>query len=288
MKRIIPALLLCAVLLLSGCKTFGVMSFETYDGSGGYTAAVGTVKLEGVTSINIDWVYGSVRIEESDVSAVTFSEVSTADGKTDALGQIQKDSELTESLRMRYILSDGELTVKYCKSGLRVRYGAVADLKKDLTVYVPSGTSLERVTVNSVSSDIYMYGIEADTADVNGVSSAGIKIVDCKIKDLSAYAVSGNIELDCKETPEKTDVGAVSGQIKLSLPSVTDLKCSATAGDVTLELESADFSLTATGIHPLSVTGFEYSEKDSVYTFGSGSGSAEINCISGKVRIVSK
>ena len=120
---------------------------------------------------------------------------------------------------------------------------------------------------------------------------------DAGARDFLQKPVGCSPEVFCEELArrimriagkEKTDVGAVSGQIKLSLPSVTDLKCSATAGDVTLELESADFSLTATGIHPLSVTGFEYSEKDSVYTFGSGSGSAEINCISGKVRIVSK
>ena len=289
MKKTVCALIVCAALLFCGCGPAAITDFPSYLSEGDYTVATGTVKAADIKQIVIEWVSGSVRIEESDVDQITFSEVNSLDEKTDSLGEIRKDKELTESLKMRYKTEGGTLTIRFCKSGLRVRAGAVKNLKKDLTVYGPAGTELDLIDVNVVSSDVYMNGIKSAKTTLNGVS-ASLKLADCTTGEAVIRTVSGSVGITSGTAPDRIEIESVSGKAALDLPSVSELKVDCVSADVSLSLHSADFTLTLAGISSaLEVNGFKYDKKeDRTYVFGSGEGTVSIQSVSGSVLIESK
>lgn len=326
MKKAAVSLLIIASLLISLCACgASVTDFLSYADSAKYTVGGGSVSADEITEITVNWVSGSVRIEGSDTDKITFSEVSSADKATDAIGEATKNQELSESLKMRYRTDGEKLTIQFCKSGLRVRTNAIKDLKKDLTVYLPAGTELKNVKLDVVSSDVFMSDIKADGLDINSVS-AKLKLVSCgtpdfkcntvsgdleikdggEIKKLSVKSVSGDVsvqasaldEISVKTVSGKTSLTAekplpgsgietVSGNIEVNAPGVEKLNIKSVSADTVLALDSFDFILEFKGAASTFEADGILMEKlgEKKYKFKDGAGSVTFESVSGKVKL---
>lgn len=284
MKRLIPVLL-AALLLFCGC---GVMNYDTYEDKG-YKEATGTVAADGVDAVEINWVSGRIVIEETDSDRITFTEKVLSDKKTDALGSAMKNKELSESLRMRYRITDGKLCIQFCKSGLRVRIGAVSDLFKELTVSVPRGTALRSADINTVSSDVSLTGLKIGSVKLKGVSAA-LSVRDCETSGIRCETVSGRVDISSSVLIDDITVKSVSGSVSASLPGVVKFSAEGVSANVSLEVEKADFTLDLDGITTnFDASGLDYSKDgDGKYKFGEGTGSAKIESVSGKVTVKKK
>ena len=279
----VAAALLASLLTLCGCS---VMNYDTYDERKGYSVLTGTVSAEDINVIEINWVSGDIKIETSDTNKVTFTESVLSEKKADAFNDAAKNKELSESLRMRYKTENGKLTVQFCKSGLRVRSGAVKDLYKRLTVYVPAGTNLKTAEINTVSADISIKGLAIDTLRLNGVS-ARLDVSECALSRLKCDTVSGMINLYSSEKTDEITVNSVSGDVILNVPEIVKFEADCVSADVTLTLEKADFSLKFDGLSSaLAADGASYEKTDNnTYKFGEGTGTARIESVSGKVSV---
>lgn len=290
MKKIIIIVSAALSLLLTfcGCDLSGITEYTSYLDFSSYTTATGTVSVSDIKSIEINWVTGSVRIEESDKDEVTFSEVSSLDTKKDSIGEATENKELSESLKMRYKADGGKLIIQFCKSALRIRTGAVNDLKKDLTVYVPKGTEYDEIKVNVVSSGVYIANVTANKLDLNGIS-ADTKLVGCDAESIKCDTVSGNVTYTTDDTLKDMNFKSVSGNLTVNAKSVAKLNADTVSANVDLCLKEFDFTLTLTGASPtLEDNGVSYEKTGENYKFNDGAGSIKVESVSGKVRLEEK
>jgi hypothetical protein len=284
------ALALSLIFIFSGCVLSGkITEFTSYLNGSTYTTASGTVSVSDISSIDIYWVYGSVKIEESDTDKVTFSEGSSLDGKKDSLGEATENKELGESLKMRYKTDGGKLMIQFCKSGLRVRAGAIKDLKKDLTIYVPKGAKYDEIKADVVSSDVYMAYLHTDKIVLNSVS-ADMKLVSCETDRIKCDTVSGKLTVSTDDTVNEIDMDAVSGDLKVTARSVSKIEMDSVSANAELTLQKFDFTLKLTGVSTsLDADGISFEKTgEKNYKFGDGTGDVKFESVSGKVRLEEK
>ncbi len=290
MKKLVVLLLLITLTAAALCSCGDLITdFAAYTDAGSYTPGGGSVSADEIKEICVYWESGSVKIEESDTDKITFSEVSSLDTDKDSLGEATENKELQESLKMRYKADNGKLTIRFCKSGLRVRTGAVKDLKKDLTVYVPKGTEFSEVRADVVSSDVYMADIKAKKIEFNSVS-ADIKLVDCVTDGIKCDTVSGDLKIKTDDVLKKIDMNAVSGNLDVEARSVDQLDMQSVSANAELSLKEFDFALTLTGVSvKFEADGISYEKTgENKYKFGDGDGSITFESVSGKVRLEEK
>lgn len=289
MKKVIFILIGAIILSLYSCNFLSTVDYSTFSDENSYTILSGEAAVNDIENIQINWVTGSVKIETYDGDAVKFFEVSSLDKDNDALGEATENKTLNESLKLRYKTDGGKLIIQFCKSGLRVRSGAVKDLKKDLTVYVPAETSFSIVEADVVSSDVYMNGLTATEIKCNGVSAES-KLVDCKVDSISCKTVSGDTEIITDGALKKLSYDSVSGDLKIDAESVEELTANGVSADISLTLKKADFTLKLTGATAsLEANGINYEKtEEKAYKFGDGAGNLKVDCVSGKVSVTVK
>ena len=287
MKKILM-ITLCALMItgLSGCA---VRNYSTYENSGKYTAASSAALSEQINEIEINWSSGSVKIETYDGDAVKFSEVSSLDKQSDAIGEATENKTLKESLKMRYTVSDGKLIIQFCRSGLRVRLSAVEDLKKDLSIYVPAGSSFKLIDAVLMSADFYVNGVAADAIKCVSMSSES-RFVDCKVDEIDVNTTSGNTTVNMKDVLKTMTYRTVSGDLTVDAEGIDALNVSSMSADITLNVKKADFTLSLTGLSAsLEANGINYEiTKEKAYKFGDGNGKITVDGQSGKVSVNAK
>lgn len=291
MKKIIAAVLITLSLLLSFCgySMTAFTEYSAYLNFSSYQTAAGKVSVSDITDIEINWVTGSVRIEESDTDEVSFSEVSSLDTEKDSLGEATENKEVSESLKMRYKVDGGKLTIQFCKSALRIRTGAVKDLKKDLTVYVPKGTKFSEIKTDVVSSGVYIGYVHTEKFTLNSIS-ADMKLSGCEADAIKCDTVSGNLTVTTDEALQNMDFKSVSGALTVNARSVINLKADTVSANVELCLREFDFALTLSGISAeFEANGISYEKTgETNYKFNDGTGSVNFKSVSGKVRLEEK
>lgn len=288
MKKLFTLLLTAffTLTLLCGCGFINISDFSSYENASSYNTASGTVTVQDIKNIEIYWVSGTVKIEGSDGDSVSFSEISSLDEKSDSIGEATENKELSESLKMRYKTEDGKLIIQFCKSGLRVRSGAVKDLKKDLTVSVPKGVDIESIKADAVSSDITVSDVKSNDIKINSVS-ANVNVCAAEIDKIACKTVSGHVNITSSGKTDTTDVDTVSGNVTLNAASTGSVSIKSVSGNANLYLDSFDFKLRYSGINTaLQTNGIEYDKTDDdTYVFGSGSGSVTFESVSGKITL---
>ncbi len=170
-----------------GSWSFGWSDYR-YDESG-YEIGSGTVEAPEVTSIDVDWIDGSVQVVLCDDMYLSLTETS-------------KQALTNDSLLRWCVSEDGKaLTVKYRKSSWF--FGSSENKNKNLILRVPRRLmkSLESLTVNAVS--------------------ANVTVTDVEVKQMNLKSLSGEIAVTCKVSPNKLNVEATSGNVKLVLPRDT-------------------------------------------------------------------
>lgn len=272
---------------------------NAYAADGQYAASV-----QGVDSVDLDWIAGDVRVQTYDGGEITFSET--------AVVGIGADKAL------RWGIEDGTLYIQYCPPQ------TAGDLPvKSLTLLLPaalaekldsfsfSGTSsqleatgltarslsaagvsgaltfadadAQRVTLSSVSGTMGFSGgftqldasstsgdVVIDTAESGSVSVStvtGRVTVRGFISDVTANTTSGNVELDTDPCPGRVKIGTVSGSVRLTLPS----DCGFTL----------DFDTVSGGLD----CGFPVVMGDGKYTCGDGAAELIVDTTSGSLHI---
>ncbi len=198
-------------------------SYETLDRSGfgsGENSAAASELLTGIDEIEIHWLTGDVYLVESDGDGVNFQEDYTGNN---------------EDYRMRYRVSNGKLIIQPCRS----RFFSSTDLpRKALTVFLPGGSTLKTITVETVSANVELMGGSVDSLTVNTTSgditgpglpaaeyTFGTVSGDIALSALPAggssitcETVSGEARINCDAAPDEVDLNSVSGNLCLTLP----------------------------------------------------------------------
>ncbi len=296
MKRMraaaLPLAAIGMALCLTGCSiriNRGIFGLPGVSYSNAEKYMVGAAELsESVENIEIDWLAGNVTMEPHDSDTVSFSEESR--------------NELSDDTKLRYWLDGATLRIKFCRSGLWTLTG----LKKNLTVLVPKNLKLTNLKVNSVSADIHLDTVRADSASIN-TTSGRIQLVDCAVTELAEInTVSGRLESTFAQPLNEFQASATSGAVRVSAPSITRFKAGTVSGAVSLSAKSAPEALeieTTSGDIALTLpedASFTL-DYDSVsgelssdlpcqthagkYIFGDGKGEYAIDTVSGDVRI---
>ncbi len=287
MKRLTIVVLSALLLVcLCGCA---VQTYSTYENEGKYTAASSASLSEKIDGIKICWVSGSVKIETYDGETVKFAETSSLDKQNDSIGEATENKTLNESLKMRYLVSDGILCIQFCRSGLKVRSSAVAELEKELTVYVPAGGGLRSIDAELVSADLYIKGVKADLIKCDNMSSE-CRFIDCTADEITVNTMSGNTAVNVKDTIKSMKLDSMSGDLTVDADGIGELLVNGMSADITLNLKKADFTLSMTGLSmSLEANGINYEKtEEKTYKFGDGSGKITVNGQSGKVSVTVK
>ena len=293
-KKIIVILVLAAVglsLCLTGCGVNinmgnGLSDFSYPDAE---NYSVGAAEFsETVEDIEIDWLAGNVAVASHSSDTVSFSEESLA--------------VLTEDTQLHYWLDGTTLHMKFCCSGKWRLDG----LEKDLTVLVPENLLLTSLTVKSMSADIHLNALQAESANV-GTSSGNVELTDCAVTDIvQVDTTSGWVDMSLIEPLETFTWDAVSGTLQITAPKVKNFSAGSVSGEVSLSVEEEPETLsiktTSGGIDLAlpedasftldygSVSGDLSSElphrtENGQYLFGGGKAEYQIGTVSGDVRI---
>ncbi len=167
-------------------------SFSEY----GYSTGDGEASADKLSGLEIDWVGGDILIEPYEGETVKLTETGAQ----------------SEELKMRYIVANGKLSVKYCKSGFNLDINSAKTLK----INVPYGLVFKTVNIDCVSADVTVKDIKTKDFKVDTVS--GNIIFSGEAEGIDMDTVSGNSEIHVK-TLKKYDIDTVSGKNVLYLPS---------------------------------------------------------------------
>lgn len=233
------AMIVCAVVLAAAVITSvsGGIGYR-YENAGKYTAGGGTVEGT-VRNLDVDWIDGKVTIAYHNDPTVLISETS----KKGISGDMQ----------LRWWLDGETLRVRYAKTGsLRLNW----NLDKELTLTLPEGTVMQDVALSATSGSLNIPAMKADSlkmhvtsgeiraavsaAKVDSQMTSGDMDLDISgtVKEITAYATSGNIRIIAEET-EKMDAGVTSGLVQVKADRAGDFKASATSGNLDIDITDA-------------------------------------------------
>lgn len=218
-KKIIAMLVLAAVglsLCLTGCGVNinmgnGLSDFSYADAE---NYSVGAAEFsETVEHIEIDWLAGNVTVASHSSDTVSFSEESLA--------------ALTEDTQLHYWLDGTTLHMKFCRSGKWRLDG----LEKDLTVLVPEDLPLTSLTVKSMSANIHLDALQAESANI-GTSSGNVELTDCAVTDIvQVDTTSGWVDMSLIEPLETFSWGTTSGTLQITAPKVRNFSAGSVSGN---------------------------------------------------------
>lgn len=189
----------------------------SYDNWEAYAVGNGEVIPQGITQLSVDWINGNVTVQYYDGDTIAFSE---------------PEQEKTD-YQLRWLVVGNELKIKFCKSGLnQLKNNNFRN--KELTIYLPIGFSFNEMDIDTVSANIDIKGITADTLDLDAVSGnitvsgefteinadcvSGNIIADGTFTNLSADTVSGYGDVTALNKPNKMKLDTVSGFFKVTVP----------------------------------------------------------------------
>lgn len=204
-------------------------------------------QLNGVDTLDIDWIDGDIEVISYDGDTVELYESSS---KT-----------LNDDTVMRWRVHDGEICVKYFKSRFIFALFSknTTNLNKKLTVKVPADMiaevkieavstnislnlqyELSDVDIETVSGNIMLNGIQVKSGADNEIdvstTSGKTELYNCRSSKLKCESVSGDVTVDGIFDGE-TKISAVSGKLELD-GIFKELDCSTVSGNITVRYDS--------------------------------------------------
>lgn len=223
-----------AIVLLLGILAAGVAGYAFFNGLhfefgiglsdgivGGTVASSGKESADAVRSLSIEWLDGSVTIQEGDVDCIEFSERGAFDQNGTMV--FKRDG---ETLRIQYAQK---------RKFWFFTLGFQTSVRKDLVVTVPKGWSANTIRVNAVNSEFTVLDLNANEIKLNTVSGDS-RLSGCAVRQLNVDTVSGDVTFnglvdrlscdsvsgDCSAVlsaaPKSVDLDSVSGSLRLTLP----------------------------------------------------------------------
>lgn len=220
------------------------------------------------TKVEINWLSGSIRIQpREDIQTILVKE--TGDYDT------------------RYAMvchqNGSKLTVDYCEDSLRTVFG-VNIPKKDLTIWVPQGMSLQELEVDAASAKVYVTGLTIGEVDINTASGQS-EFTDCTVGTLDVDTASGDVFFS--GTLDKLSCEAASASIRAELQNVpSSLDIDTMSGDLELTLpEDAGFTVNLDAMSHSFRSDFPTNGNGGTYVCGDGRCFIQMDTMSGKVNI---
>lgn len=201
---------ICAVIIIavvaaacifgfSGDRIAGAGKAITYEHSDYYNTGASEIPVNGINSIEIEWVSGDITVQYYDGETIKLSE--------------EKNSSAEE---LRWITEEGELKIKFCKSG----YTPSVNLKeKNLTVYIPRNMAITKLDIDNVSGNTNISEITASKLSCD--TTSGNMYADGAFNSISADSVSGNVRVETTVVPREISIDTISGSHTVILPAET-------------------------------------------------------------------
>lgn len=258
------------------------------DNSLSYSGDSAEFSVDEVSEIEINWVSGDITFEESDYGKIEISE---------------KSNNKFEDSEMRYQVDDGKLTVDFGKDMFRF-INFRGSLSKNLTVKVPKGYVLDKITAKSASANFKNESVNAESTVIESASGE-INIGEIKGDSLKANSISGDIEIngadfadvsvfttsgECKVSADckKLKTESVSGDVNASLSNkIEEIDASSVSGDINIRLpENTDgFTVDKDTVSGNFDSDFSVSSKNGKYKFGNGRIEIKFKTVSGDISI---
>ncbi len=257
-----------------------------------------SVACDGVNTLNIYWISGSVSIQPApaDTNDITFSETSA--------------SGISSQTALRYRLTDSALTIRCCSADIwkRLDWSDIAHSavlpSKALTVYIPqsilesmkitvgsvsntieiSDVSVDEINIDTVSGDCTLSGVQADSFIFNGVS-CNVLLRACNGASVKCSLVSGDTELE--GAFDQCKLNSVSGDVVLTFASApSNVDIGTVSGSITMHGCSAfgftaDFDTVSGDVD----SGLAMSRNDQRYIYGDGKAKLDLETVSGDLGI---
>lgn len=237
--KIVTNLILAIVLILIlvnflggnqfGFKGFKMFSFNlggfnySFDDASKYSIADGKISVDDIRELDIDWVAGKVKIEEYSGDKIEFYE--------------ENSSELSEDNKMRYLIDNGKLKIKFRKSFVGIGFVSFKPLNKELVIRIPVSMEdgLAELKLDNVSSSIEIDALIANTVLIDSVSGE-INIKNLIAKKLDVETVSGAVNVFTES--EFVDAETISGRLNISISSksIEKVDIESVSGGVSLDL----------------------------------------------------
>ena len=234
MKKALKITLIVVAVLVVGAIVLGVLNAlfgdkwslwtdYTYDDSI-YTVGDGSVAVENLTEIDLDWVDGTVTVISCQDAYPSLTEKS--------------ENELTEGSLLRWHLSeDGKLTVKYRESSFFLGRGK--NKQKDLVLRVPERFLAElSIKINVSSSTVFLDGIAAKSVSVESDRGNVALLSGSVLEDLSIHTTSGKILVSGVVT-ERFELVSKKNEIKVDA-AVLPKDAVIETGDKDIHVEFSD------------------------------------------------
>lgn len=274
---IVAMVLFAALMVGIGGFSFPNLNFfsagasYTYDNADQYSAGGATVAASGIREIDVSWVSGEVNVTVYDGTEIRFSESSN---KT-----------LDEDDQLQYRVRDGKLTIQYTKPrrGLQIFNNTPS---KTLELQIPSSMTLKKLSIDNVSSTVYVDAghLYIDEVDLESVSGS-VTLSNLNTAKLDMESVSGDIQAG--GLVDVLDVETVSGTQTYSLPWLPyEADMDSISGNVivyttretgfTVKLESVSGNLTSD---------IATDQVKRQMTYGDGSSKIDVETVSGNVAV---
>lgn len=287
MKKIISILIVALVILstfiFTGCNE-AIEGTIDYKDADKYTIGNAIIKEE-VKEVNIDWISGSIKVEQTSNEILEVKEECSEDLKDD--------------YRVRWYLDGTTLYIKFSAPKI------ILDIhsKKELSVRLPASVNLDKVNINTTSATTNIADLKASEVSLVSVSgdisvqsitekmdvtttSGALTIYTKNTKDLSIGTTSGEVMLygDVSDTMK---VNSVSGQLNADLDvTPNQLDVETVSGEVTLLLpKDPSFKATITTVSGDTHMSMPIVQDKNVYTSKDGKAQFEINTVSGDIDI---
>lgn len=208
---------------LRGLTGFSInLSGYSFENINKYSVAESAVNVKDIKKIDADWISGKVKIEEYDGNTIQFYE--------------EASSNLSEDNKMRYLVENGTLKIKFKKPNKGI-FSFNNSLNKTLVIRMPLSeeNSLKEFILDVVSASVEIEALKADNVSIEAVSGyitiknlisdkldvetvSGDMNVHANVNSVDVESVSGDLVLDLENCPRGIDAEAVSGRVDIFLP----------------------------------------------------------------------
>lgn len=178
-----------------------------------------------VTSIDLSWISGSVKLQPGGMGRITLKESS--------------EQPLKEDQKLCWKLEKGTLSIRFC-SALQTQMSG-----KDLVLSIPADWTAERVSVGVTSADVELRELQVEKTLAVTTTSGDLSLFVCRCGSLEAASTSGTVALKGCECGELA-LGATSGALLAEDCRCDTLAGSTTSGGIEVRAEAKSIKLGST------------------------------------------
>ena len=288
MKKILAVVVIVLALSIPLTAKLSDSTQFIYDNEELYEVGNGVTNVK-VDRVEIDWIFGDIKIAYHSLDNIRITEKS--------------DTDLSDSMVMRYRIVGTTLKIKYCASGS----WNLDDVEKDLTLYLPNGLVLEELNIDTKTDVVTLTELNAVNLTVKG-GSASVMLDNCNVSnEMTLETVSGNLHITADKI-NKLKIETVSGRMNILAESIKDIEIETTSGKTVLDCayigtaninsvsggvelklpEDSAFTVRYSSISGKLTSALDYTKEDKAYHINGGGRGYKINTNSGDVSIAKR